>query len=167
MSVGIAINIRARHQGELLLVSVRGVLAPAGLHELRREVASMLVTRDVRAAVVDVRSVVPLFGPGDHLEALDEGVRTDTVPRVPIAIVVSDAMLSAVQAFSESSALRHGLVRVVFSDFQEAVAWAMTVRYHWRHYPPLTIASCPVLAAGGCEQQQQPPQCRSCVVRPP
>lgn len=139
-------NVLVQRSGELLVLTMCGVMTLRGAAGVRAALLRLLAKGDARAVVVDMREAIPLFGLGGWRELAATKELDQIGP--PIAIVVAPRYESALREYCLAVAHR-GLVRGPFVGLHGAVEWASRRREHWEHRPSRSM-----LASGS---QSQPP----------
>jgi hypothetical protein len=132
-------NVLVQRSGELLVLTMCGVMTLRGAAGVRAALLKLLAKGDARAVVVDMREAIPLFGRGGWRELAVANELDQIGP--PIAIVVAPRYEQALRAYCLAMAHR-GLVRGPFVGLHGAVEWASRRREHWEHRPSrLMLAS--------------------------
>jgi len=115
--------------GELLVVTIRGVLSTRAVRLAGLAIVELLADQDARAVVFSMKDAVPLFGRGwEDIAALPAGASI----KPPVAIVVSPVYQTQLRAYCLAMA-RRGLLRGPFIGEPAALEWAASCREHWEH----------------------------------
>lgn len=128
----------AKRIGDVLLVTVRGVFTLGAAPDLRAFVQQEIQREDARAAVVDMRGSIWLLTHDDWARLGVEGVRYALAQRavsLPIAMLVDDEIIGRMRVNCREQA-KHGLLRMAFTEYGQAVSWASRRMEHWE-CPPL------------------------------
>lgn len=157
------IDLRNRRQGELLIVTVRGVLTGTSMREARGYIRTCLAATDARAVVLDARSAISLLTEACW-RTLAAGFK-ETMRCVPLALLVSPALHSTVRRMCQHAA-EVDLLCVSFTDFVRAIGWASMRRQHWEAPPPHQVQSCPARQSGACSLWRSVRGCSPCAYLP-
>jgi hypothetical protein len=122
-----------QRSGELLILTLCGVLTLRGVAIARLRLLGLLADQDARAVVIDMRGVIPLFGRNGWRELAAPGPVDGIDP--PVALVMVPRYERQMRAYCLEMALR-GKVRGPFIGLHGAVEWASRRREHWHHLPP-------------------------------
>jgi hypothetical protein len=125
-------NVLVQRSGELLVLTMCGVMTLRGAAGVRAALLKLLTKGDARAVVVDMREAIPLFSVGGWCELAANQESGQIAP--PVAIVVTPRYEQALRAYCLAMAHR-GLVRGPFVGLHGAVEWASRRREHWEHRP--------------------------------
>jgi hypothetical protein len=135
-------SVSFRRDGELLVMTMCGVMTLRGATAARDALQGQLAVEDARAVVVDMREAIPLFGTEGWRSLTTIGAVNQSGP--PVALVVTPRYEEALRAYCRAMAER-GCVRAPFIGLHGAVAWAAKRREHWAHRPcrsiPTTVGS--------------------------
>ena len=119
---------KARRDGELLVVTIYGLMSASAQALMRQRIAEEIEAADCRAVVLDMRAGV------FTLATTEEWVRAarDTTPTVPhpMAVVVPPWCMEGARAYCAEMAWRRRL-RLAFESVAPALAWANSRRDHW------------------------------------
>jgi len=132
--MALSVNLRSRREGEVLIVSVSGVVTADTPNTIRAYTAGLLHSQDARAVVADLRcatlalSVDDWAGPADAVA----GAHVQVAP--PVALVVSPECKEAARAYARRMRER-GHDRDVFVSFSRAFEWAASRLDHWSVAP--------------------------------
>ena len=129
-------SCRARRDGELLVVTIYGVLNANAQARMRQLLAEEVDLADCRAVVVDMRAGV------FTLATVDEWVEAakDPTPTIshPMALVVPPWCMDGAMAYCAEMAWQPGRkLRLAFDQMAPALAWANRRREHWAQPPRL------------------------------
>jgi hypothetical protein len=136
--------VRCARQGEVLIVTGTGAFTTETSSGLRAVVRSELDRQDARAVVVDLRGAVFLLTEAGWERVADESIRSGDTRwgiHVPMAIVLDirsemDQELTLKPAKRHCQRLaRHHQLRLVFTELEQAVAWASRRMEHWGWVP--------------------------------
>jgi hypothetical protein len=125
-------NVLVQRSGELLVLTMCGVMTLRGAAGVRAALLRLLAKGDARAVVVDMREAIPLFGRSGWRQLAAPSDSDQIAP--PIAIVVAPRYEHALRSYCLAMAHR-GLVRGPFVGLHGAVEWASRRREHWEHRP--------------------------------
>lgn len=141
MGAFLRLKMDARREGEVLVVSVEGLITQAAVIELRAFMSLLLEERDARAVLIDFRRAVSLLGAEGWMAAARSTVESAhgaggsaEIIEPPCAMLVSPVYREEVEVFCLEVATC-GLERLVFTDYEFALAWAADWRVHWRWAP--------------------------------
>lgn len=125
---------KARRDGELLVVTIHGLVNMRAQTLMRQMIAQEIEAADCRAVVLDMRAgVFTLATTEDWVQAAKDP--TPTAPH-PIAVVVPPWCLEGARAYCAEMAFSLRL-RLAFDSMAPALAWAARRREHWAHPPRL------------------------------
>jgi hypothetical protein len=126
-------NVLVQRSGELLLMTLCGVLTLRGAASARLMLLGLLASQDARSVVLDMRAAIPLFGRGGWRELAAPGPVDGIAP--PVALVMAPRYERQLRDYCLEMACR-GKVRGPFIGLHGAVEWASRRREHWHHLPP-------------------------------
>lgn len=112
-------------------ICMRGPLTVPAARHFRETMEFYVQTRAIRAVVADYTAALLMFT-GEELGQMLVQTRRTTPVHVPVAMVVSSAVFDDMAECTQMAA-RCGLLRALFTEFDEALRWA---REEARLQPP-------------------------------
>lgn len=124
-------RITTRYAGDVLIVVPVGIMTAEARRRVMEACDEALVVRDARALVVDLRGAISVMTPEqwhDERAGYDE---TAVLHAVPVAYVVSEAVLVPVRQRCLRLAILCGMVRAAFTELSDGLSWAADRRDWW------------------------------------
>lgn len=142
-------------------MTAKGLLDFEDAAQAREELVMLIAQCECRAVVIDVRRAVPVLEQAGWDAFKARGIEVQIPATLPVAFVVPRDWLRIAHEYSVDMAQAKRL-RMFFSEFADAWAWAAMRREHWRWEPSCPPSSCPARAdAPG--SVPQPEQCLLCL----
>jgi hypothetical protein len=126
-------TVLVQRSGEILLLTMLGVITIRGVCGARKAVADLLKQQDARAVVVDLRRVIPLLSADGWRELTSCACLTEQIAP-PVAVVVAPRYEQRLREYCLAMAER-GFVRGPFTGLHGAIEWAAKRQEHWAWRP--------------------------------
>jgi hypothetical protein len=121
-------RVEIERQGDVLVITFRGLYHFAAHLEVRALALREISTTPVRAAVLDLRDAVMMLDEAGR-EAVAELAAASSRGRTPVAIVVKPRAFDVTASLC-ALMLEHGFYWVPFLDPDDAAHWAASRRGH-------------------------------------